>query len=350
MHDNRIITLLTNLRLPLILGVIFVHSNILLYLPQTDSSIPVFRNFMTIWDMLISLCVPTFFFISGYLFYRNGLPDRHEFLQKLKRRWYSLIIPYIAWNLLGLIAVWVKTLPFLAPEFPQYQGVFKSVGTVLMGFYEMPHIPYPYDFTLWFLRDLIIIVLCTPVITLLFRVFRQFTPLIFLVVPLFYPDLTASLAQPLFFFVLGCAVSIYDFKLEFLYTKPALVTLLFAISLALCLLYSNPLIVTLRVVFGILWLISMAAHISFLRINESGIYNQAIFFIFACHGLYATVITKFSLLVFSPVDNSFKAFCAYFSIFILNVTLTFVIYIVCRRLFPRLTSLLTGGRKGFIPE
>ncbi|MDE5607550.1 MAG: acyltransferase [Muribaculaceae bacterium] len=338
------------MRLPLILGVIFVHSDILLYLPQADSTLPVFCNFMKIWKMLISLCVPAFFFISGYLFFRSGLPSGHEFLQKLKRRWRSLIIPYIVWNLLGLIAVWIKTLPFLASDFPQYQGLFKSVGTVLAGFYEMPHAPYPYDFPLWFLRDLILIVLCTPILTLLFKVFRRFTPLIFLALPLFFPDLPGLLSQPLFYFVLGSTVSLYDFRLESLYTKPGVTTLLFAISLTVSLFYSDPLIGIVRTVLGILWLISMAAHISLLRINESGFLNQAIFFIFACHGLYATVITKFSLYIYSPVDNSLKAFGAYFSIFLINVVLTLMIYLVCRRLFPRLTSLLTGGRRGFTPE
>lgn len=49
--------------------------------------------------------VPTFFFISGYLFFK-GLEEwkTDVWKRKLKKRIHSLLIPYLLWNLISMIA------------------------------------------------------------------------------------------------------------------------------------------------------------------------------------------------------------------------------------------------------
>ena len=50
---------------------------------------------------ICSVAVPTFFFISGYLFFLNVNNFKKEvYLKKLRKRFFSLFIPYICWNLI----------------------------------------------------------------------------------------------------------------------------------------------------------------------------------------------------------------------------------------------------------
>ena len=87
---------------------------------------------------LSKIAVPAFFIMSGYLFFVNieGF-TKEVYWQKIKRRIKTLLIPYMMWNLLMAVKVGEISLKtFIAPA-------------------NMP---------LWFLRDLIIVSLLTPII------------------------------------------------------------------------------------------------------------------------------------------------------------------------------------------
>lgn len=46
---------------------------------------------------------PLFFIISGFLFYVNLTGQPSDFFRKLKKRFFTLIIPYLFWSLWGLV-------------------------------------------------------------------------------------------------------------------------------------------------------------------------------------------------------------------------------------------------------
>ncbi|MDR2814197.1 MAG: acyltransferase family protein, partial [Prevotellaceae bacterium] len=83
---------ITFLRFPLIIGVLFIHA-----MPGMDfgaeENIPVFylcRNFFS--GVLGSVAAPLFFFISGFLFFQNinGF-TKYDYLRKLKSRGKTLL-------------------------------------------------------------------------------------------------------------------------------------------------------------------------------------------------------------------------------------------------------------------
>ena len=54
----------------------------------------------------ISECaVPFFFFLSAYLFYRTYDGSWSQYLYKIKRRFWSLLIPYIIFGTIGYVKV-----------------------------------------------------------------------------------------------------------------------------------------------------------------------------------------------------------------------------------------------------
>ena len=131
----------TQLRLPLIILVTYAHS----YGGVTEGysvlgsewdSYEVLKIVMS--QTLVKVAMPTFFVISGYLFFANVEQfNKVIYWQKIRRRIKTLLIPYIIWNL--LMAVKLKTFNL---------SIFWS----------------PANMPLWFLRDLMIVMLLTPII------------------------------------------------------------------------------------------------------------------------------------------------------------------------------------------
>ena len=117
--------------------------------------------------------VPAFFMISGYLFFANFNEWSWEgYKKKIKNRFWTLIVPYIVWNILAFILIILNGLrkgtdvqnfindnwrSFLwncnAWDFVQYSWL--PWKTYLTG---------PVDLPLWFLRDLIVVSILSPLI------------------------------------------------------------------------------------------------------------------------------------------------------------------------------------------
>ncbi len=148
--------------------VVYIHYNV-------TSEFPTVCGFNTNWiqyfirHILGSLAVPTFFCISGYLFFQ-GIETMKDVKEKMKKRAKTLIIPY----LIGCFICFIITLfsqeePI---EFLQSKSVAEQLFYIFFPRYNQP---------LWYVRNLILIVLISP---LLFYV-RQLGFLVVLGIPAF---------------------------------------------------------------------------------------------------------------------------------------------------------------------
>ena len=109
------------LRFPLIMAVVLIHcdypANTLCDVRDTA---PVFFAIQQFFQHHIyTVAVPLFFFISGYLFFRNGIPDANGLRNKVTARVHTLLIPYLLWNTAGMLLFLLKAGPLLG-FFPQY--------------------------------------------------------------------------------------------------------------------------------------------------------------------------------------------------------------------------------------
>ena len=129
------------LRLPLIVLVTYAHSyggvmEGYSVLGSGWDSYEVLK--IVVSQTLVKMAMPTFFVMSGYLFFVNVEKfNLDTYKHKIGRRIKTLLIPYIAWNL--LMAIKLKTFNL---------SIFWT----------------PANMPLWFLRDLIIVSLLTPII------------------------------------------------------------------------------------------------------------------------------------------------------------------------------------------
>lgn len=117
-------------------------------------------------NRLQSICVPFFFLISGYLFFRNYSWDK--VIQKYKSRIKSLLIPYILWCTIyfGIYLV-ITNLPIIA--------VHMNMGRVPLSFRYYIECLWNSTYTvLWFVKNLILTIIGAPVYYGLFKKKNKF--------------------------------------------------------------------------------------------------------------------------------------------------------------------------------
>ena len=112
---------------------------------------------------ITNICVPLFFVMSGYLFFWNvpGKPDAKWFWKKIRSRFYTLLIPY----LLAVVIAWLC-----------YYFAFRVVPSMVDGFlgdrWKDPLFVFwtgPVNLSLWFIRELMIVVVLSPLVYLIIR-------------------------------------------------------------------------------------------------------------------------------------------------------------------------------------
>lgn len=130
-------------RFPIILGPVMIHC-------QEEFETTPYRLF---WgEMMGRIAVPLFFIISGYLFFQKFDGSFGAYKSKIKKRFSSLLIPYILWNLLAFFFYWSIGVA--------HSSDFLSSFWVVN--YHSGHSPA--DGPLWFLRTLILLLPLSPLI------------------------------------------------------------------------------------------------------------------------------------------------------------------------------------------
>ena len=185
-------------RVILTIGVVCNHAA----MKEAGADYPFYIAVMRVICGFTEFCfVQLFFVLSGYLFFLNNpnQPDVRFFATKLKKRVFSLLIPYLIANIVFWGCYWVagKYAPSLV------SGFFGD------NFYDPVFVFWkgPINLSLWFIRELIICCLLSPVIWLLVR-YTRFVGVL---------GLGALCAfhigpAPVFFFTLGAWPAIRHFR------------------------------------------------------------------------------------------------------------------------------------------
>ena len=238
------------LRFPMIIFVTFAHS----YGMVEEG----FSLLASEWDTyeflkllisqtLVKVAMPVFFIMSGYLFFANvDVWNFKVYKTKIWRRMKTLLIPYLIWNL--LMAIKLKSF-----SWSMFWVYWKPAGIQIDWFGQEHLMTAPANMPLWFLRDLMVISLLTPIIYILIRklgfwLMGLLTILYFSGVYAFIPGLSA---YAIYFFTFGALLSIRKMDMVTSLKRveiPAYVlSVLFAISMLLT--YSTPVFSSLMLCF-----------------------------------------------------------------------------------------------------
>ncbi len=320
--------------------------------------------------VVANVAVPLFFFISGLLFFA-GCEEQWSWRwwgNKLKRRIYTLLIPYILFNLIGLInnsLVGVLgagySVAWSNPERLPVVGAFWNSTTFCVGMENIfgisMQLVYPEVIPLWFVRDLMVTVLLSPVIYKLMTITRGwFVAIVALLYICGVGATTAGInSGAILFFWLGAWFSIrrrdaVEFSSKHKGTILAVATLLLVVS---TLYYVAPFAQQLHNAFYIVGVfVALIVGTCATRRKSRKWYDLAVrssFFIFAVHML---PLGKMDILSWCgalasklfPYDTIWGAALGYIFAIVLIVVVCEVLYLLLERLTPRLHKLLCGGR------
>lgn len=334
------------LRFPLCVGVVMIH----IVINTKDCPLhPLYDSINYFFAQILArVAVPMFFMFSGFLFfYRTDSFTFGVYKEKIKKRILTLFVPYVFWNLMVAIS-----LLFICKSEPSYSLIdwLKSLwnaATPPPAFAGEGIASYPISNQFWYIRDLMVTILFSPIIYLFTKKTFYFVFLLgilwitgcwFLVTGI---NLTA-----LFFFSLGAYFSIN--KRNFIsIVKPY--TILLGI---MYLLFSIPVFITkdlgwtplrrVGILLGIAFTISLTArYIADNKWRVNKFLSESSFFIFAYHILALTISRTIVSFSFS---TDLMCTILYFVELVVVIVGGLFLYYFLRRCFPKFTAVITGGR------
>lgn len=347
------------LRFPLAILVIYIHVDLITtnqFTYITAGSMPV------LWggDFLISkiiaqISVPTFFLFSGLLLFRNGVIVSGEWKMKWKKRISSLLLPYFTWNIiyLFLVAISQFCLPsrighsktIASYDMWDFLLSFISMDYVDNGFGVRPFLIGPIDLPLWFLRDLMVLVMLAPIIQ--FLLFRLKGLYVLVIVGIWllgiYKHILFIGTIGLCFFSLGAYLGIkgVGFRSIMRYGKIFIFIFLTCAIARLCINErSCELLEKTTTLFGVFACIAVACHIvNKFNPRVSNIYPKSSFFVYAAH-YYLSIFAIRLAISMSPKVELILFFDYLFIPIFLGILL-----VQAYRLCPvLLRKILAGGR------
>ncbi len=191
------------LRFPLMILVVFGHLLIITTsIDEADfpllSGHGIYNALCILFSYVIPhMTVPTFFIISGYLFFRNiNVWSWQLYKEKLRKRFRTLFIPYILWNIIPVIINLVRfAILAIADHSADIVHEYVNGLSVWNIFFQYVKIPRPENIlgwdicfqdgpvngTLWFLQDLMALCFISPIIYMLIRKTKLFIIALFAV-------------------------------------------------------------------------------------------------------------------------------------------------------------------------
>lgn len=141
-------------------------------------------------------------------------PGQHiDYKQKFKRRFHSLLVPYVLWNTLylGIFAIGQMLFPSLLSGNNKLISDY-SILNYLQVYWNIIGGLFPLNGPFWFLRDLIIVSLFSPIIHLLIKYTKGLIVLLLLILWLFNIGTVGTLGvvriDSFLFFSIGAWLSI----------------------------------------------------------------------------------------------------------------------------------------------
>jgi hypothetical protein len=355
---------ITFLRFPLIVGVVFVHnarSTMSLQgieFGNAVENLPVFNLCSSIISLLI-VRVPLIF-IAGFLFFWNidGF-TKQDYLKKLRNRGKTLLIPYLFWNITAfLVYYFARNIPSLTAWFNKM--VEYNLQYVLESMWGISNddriMTVPIAGQFWFVRDLMVAVVLTPIIYFYIKKTKIYGILLLGVLWFFdwwwfSPICGRGLSiTAIFFFTAGAyfgsnKLNIVDNMGKVQYWSYVLYPLLIIADLLTKNYAANQFIHNTGTIVGIVfWVNLVACLLRTGKVSVNRFLASSSFFLFAIHDPFLlSKIKKVLYVTFNP-QSDLAVTLLYFLLVIVVVFIALGLYYILKHFMPKFTVVITGGR------
>lgn len=356
-RDSRALDIL---RFPLAVLIVLLHTG---YGGADTDAMGYMTHFII--NNIVVLAVPVFYFMSGYLFFvgkENFSSD--QYIEQLRKKTRGLLLPYVLWNLIAYVFsvlsnyILYRNIGEVMPWnivsilWANGHGVWSSSP---LG-YEYPAIVSPACGVLWFIRDLMVMMLCSPVIYLIVKKLK------WIIFPLLLGTNIIGLGVPFIGFSLP-AITFFTLGAYFSISEKNIFELISGRGKSVCLIF--------------LFVFSCKAALQFGGIQHYGIMHQLLLWsgIPFCFTLAYHAATSESIIAkrtMSLAETSFWIYCLHGQIIIwlinkelgyalvkipyIGYTLEYVtmfgirviecvlLYYIFKKYLPSVLAILTGGR------
>lgn len=285
-------------------------------------------QFVHMMQIILRICVPTFFLLSGYLFCKNYKGwTRGWFMGKYKTRVRSLLVPYLVGNVIVFILFYVSN--YVAG------GLMGAGVTHNMGYawYELPKFLWSpvANPVFWFLRDLMIVIALSPILIKLLEKLGWIVVSILGI--LWFTDVWASpfsgfSSSSFFFFSMGAYFSMSHITLDTIRIK----------GIGAIVISNLSILVGLPVLFvGVRRLSSLPF---FKKVNYS-FWMPATFFIYAYHHVVQVPLKKLLFVIIRPESPIMNYVIYLVTVIIVVFGLAFIYRLLCI-IMPKYTWLFSG--------
>lgn len=304
--------------------------------------------------------VPIYFFISGYLFFHGIRLSPKTYLNKLKRRIRTLLIPYIAWNTIALLFPLIFRLPCFSSILPNItaQETYFSLSKFVSYYWDYWQSPvdnaiYPIDVPLWYIRELMILAIMSPII---YHCIHQFRLGFIAILFIFWATITHwdlgypnQLLTGLSYFSWGAYFSIC--KKEMVDTFKRYFSLSIALYIILGILYAisqhnypcySTLLKQINIIFGVIFAFNLAYYLIHTRFITVNYYWMSYsFFLYVTHKIVYDRMLQLMYYLIKPT-NDFGMITVYVLTAINLLIGSLICYEILRRLSPPILRFLTG--------
>ena len=365
------------LRFPLAIAVIYIHSfgtpvqvdiQAINYSELTSLDIyNLLRVFIS--HVVTHIAVPTFFLTAGFLFFYNIKEwSKQVYFKKIKSRLTSLILPYILWNIIALLLFistaivkeYITETPSSIITSLEKNGLFSAFldfnkwgeeRTNILGW----HTPMtgPINLPLWFLRDLIVVSILTPVI-FYFLKYTKLAGLLILGIAYYtriWTIIPGFNVTAFFFFSIGAYLSINKKNLVIEFRRVKFPCYLLAGFTAFYATYLDgseyfKFIYPIYIITGVISILNFGAYLlENKKVQVNPILAKSSFFIYAIHTLLILIVVDKLTTFILPEDVVFFLLIKYLISPFLSVSICLGIYFLAQRYTPKLFALLTGNRQ-----
>lgn len=370
------------LRFPLIMMVLFIHmSPKTINLIDADFSLLSAQGIVNLIKIMLShviasSTVPVFFVISGFLFFNNFQEWSQEgYSKKIKSRIKTLLVPYFIWNLIPFIL-------YIAPGliFEIKSGGLSS-GSISFFENKAPHIFYdyyvwesvktdwlgntlsssaPFNVPMWYIRDLFIACLLTPLIYIAIKRLKISVIIILFLayISRIWTQIPGFGIESIFFFSLGSyfalnKLSIVEFARKYRYIiLPTWGTLLVVCTIYDAVrtdigYYTIPFYVC-SAVFATFFFASLLIAKYSIKPNKTLV--SSCFFILSFHEVtlpyikYPLVYVNETLQQVIPGDSIAEDLVCYIATPPLTAAISIVVFISLMKIAPGITKIICGNR------
>ncbi len=308
-------------------------------------------------NTISAIGVPVFFFISGYLYFIGESKfQKSTYLKKTKKRLNSLLLPYIIWNLTTIIIY--ELLLLMSGKGIDYKLLnikpFWNWSSISTGLYGTETFYMPINSPLWYLRDLIILSLFSPIIYCIARtkyaIYIVLALLIWYISGIHLHPVVGLGSCGITFFSIGTMLALRGIDLTIIPKSNQIIILgLFIFSICLTFAidpasFKGYVVTRISCILLILIILSFSNRISYRRGTPQSLIKRHSFFIYASQGIITLWLVNMLFEWLFPIElimrGALKSIIYAIAVIILSLCLS----VILNKYYPKFHKFICGGR------